>query len=109
MYMPWDSLTGWPLDPGSPWFPGSPVPPSVPRFPGGPSCPGNPFSPLKKHINNTSQEDTWWQQQWGWCRAGGLRMAAAEGAMRMGGTRSPPADASPMALPFSLLPIKAPS
>lgn len=59
MYMPWDSLTGWPLDPGSPWFPGSPVPPSVPRLPEGPSCPGNPFSPLKKHINITSQEDTW--------------------------------------------------
>ena len=29
--------------------------------------------------------------------------------MRVGGTLSPPADASPMALPFSLLPIKAPS
>lgn len=46
--IPWGSLTGWPLDPGSPWLPGSPVPPAVPRLPGGPTCPGNPLSPLKK-------------------------------------------------------------
>lgn len=52
---PWGSLTGWPLDPGSPWVPGSPVPPSVPRLPGGPSCPGNPLSPLKKHQNEQSK------------------------------------------------------
>lgn len=56
MGVPGDSLTGWPLDPGSPWFPGSPVPPSVPRLPGGPSCPGNPLSPFKKHIKTTSQK-----------------------------------------------------
>ena len=46
--IPQGSLTGWPLDPGSPWLPGSPVPPAVPRLPGAPSCPGNPLSPLKK-------------------------------------------------------------
>ena len=57
MCVPWGSLTGWPLDPGSPWFPGSPIPPSVPRLPGGPICPGNPLSPLKKYTKMASQRE----------------------------------------------------